>query len=261
MSQYFGGLDFGSSGARISIISNTKDLIYAKSSKYEFSFQSPQSWINSCESLLYNLPTELKTKLSRISISGTSGTLLACQSNGMPLGDSIPYNQICNKQIEKLVVIANNDENLKSPFSSLSKALTLVDKYGTNIILRHQSDWISGWILNNWKYGEEGNNIKLGWNISKRSWPENFESIGWRKCLPIIVKSGSLLGKINQSLASKLKVNKNLLIVAGTTDSNASFIAAGVNIDEGLTVLGTTLVLKKNIKKIIKYFLIFIKLD
>ena len=55
----------------------------------------------------------------------------------------------------------------------MAKAIKLIDTYGDNIILRHQADWISGWFLNDWSFGEEGNNLKLGWNIANKSWPES----------------------------------------------------------------------------------------
>ena len=49
---YYGGLDFGTSGARISIINPDKKLVYSNSVPYSYSFKNPNSWINSCENLL-----------------------------------------------------------------------------------------------------------------------------------------------------------------------------------------------------------------
>ena len=43
-----------------------------------------------------------------------------------------------------------------------------------------------------------------------------------------------------------------LILISGTTDSNASLIAAGLGKEDGLTVLGTTIVVKKIINKPIK---------
>ena len=71
---FFGGLDFGTSGARISIIDSHKELIYSNSVPYLCSFKNPTSWINSCEDLLINLPIEVKSNLQKLDISGTSGT-------------------------------------------------------------------------------------------------------------------------------------------------------------------------------------------
>ena len=250
---YFGGLDFGTSGVRLTIINKKKDIIYTSSNGEGYYLTKPKSWLLICETLLSDVPYEIKQRLERISVSGTSGTLLACQMNGNALGDAIPYNKICDGNKQQLKMIAGQNESLNNPFSGLAKALKLIDLYGQDILLRHQSDWISGWLMNNWLFGEEGNNIKLGWNIISNSWPKSFELNAWNNCLPQIKKSGLILGIINKKLVEKLKLNSNLLVVAGTTDSNAAFIASEIKQDEGLTVLGTTLVLKKFIREPINY--------
>ena len=71
---FYGGLDFGTSGARISIINCFKELVYSNAVPYPSSFRNPNSWINSCENLLANLPIEVKINLNKLAISGTSGT-------------------------------------------------------------------------------------------------------------------------------------------------------------------------------------------
>ena len=53
---FYGGLDFGTSGARISIINFHKKLVYSNSVPYSYNFKNPNSWINSCENLLVSLP-------------------------------------------------------------------------------------------------------------------------------------------------------------------------------------------------------------
>ena len=241
----FGGLDFGSSGARISIINFKKELIYSNSVKYKYGFKNLNSWIHSCEILLDSLPLDIKSTITNLAISGTSGTLAACDLKGNPLGQAIPYDQVCDDNKILIKSTSYGEEHLQTPYSSLSKALKLIDKYGENILLRHQSDWITGWFLKNWTYGEEGNNLKLGWDLLKESWPKSYLNTSWQKCLPLIIKSGEIMGQIDSELAEKLKLNKKLLLISGTTDSNAAFLAAGLDKEEGLTVLGTTIVLKK----------------
>ena len=93
---FYGGLDFGTSGARISIINFHKKLVYSNSVSYSYSFKNPNSWINSCENLLASLPIEVKIKLNKLAISGTSGTLIASNLKGEPLGEAIPYDQACS---------------------------------------------------------------------------------------------------------------------------------------------------------------------
>jgi xylulokinase len=249
---FFGGLDFGTSGARISIINLQKQLVYSHSVPYLNSFKNPNSWIDSCEKLLDSLPIELKSNLIKLAISGTSGTLLASDLKGEPIGEAIPYSQACNEHKLLIESLTYGEDHLRTPYSSLAKALKLIDKYGTNILLRHQSDWITGWFLKDWTHGEEGNNIKLGWDLIKESWPKSYLNTSWHKCLPKIIKSGEIIGKVNFGLASSLNLNKKLLLISGTTDSNASFIASGIEKENGLTVLGTTLVVKKVVVNPIK---------
>jgi xylulokinase len=249
---FFGGLDFGTSGARISIIDFQKELVYSNAVPYLYSFKNPNSWINSCEKLLDNLPTEIKSNLNKLAISGTSGTLTASNLKGQPIGESIPYYKACHKHKILLESLTSGEDHLRTPYSSLAKALNLIDKYGTNILLRHQSDWITGWFLKDWTYGEEGNNLKLGWDLIKESWPNSYLNTSWQKCLPQIIKSGKIIGQVNFDLAKKFNLNKKLILISGTTDSNASLIAASLRKEDGLTVLGTTIVVKKIIDKPIK---------
>ena len=239
---FYGGLDFGSSGARISIINLHKKLVYSNSVPYLYSFENPNSWINSCEKLLDSIPIEVKSNLNKLAISGTSGTLIASNLKGEPLGEAIPYDQACIEHKNLLESLTSGEDHLRTPYSSLAKALKLIDKYGTNILLRHQSDWITGWFLKDWTYGEEGNNLKLGWDIKKASWPISFLNTSWQKCLPEIIKSGKIIGQVNSDLAKKLNLNNQLILISGTTDSNASLIAASLGKEDGLTVLGLSLI-------------------
>ena len=250
--KFFGGLDFGTSGARISIINKKKELIFSNSVLYEFGFKNPNSWLHSCKKLLDSLPIDIKKNLDKLAISGTSGTLTACELNGDPIGEAIPYNQACNDHKLLIESITSGEDHLQTPYSSLAKALKLIDKYGNGILLRHQSDWITGWFLKDWTYGEEGNNLKLGWDLTKESWPNNYLNTPWEKCLPQIIKSGRIMGQIHSGLADSFKLNKKIMLISGTTDSNAAFLAAGLDKEEGLTVLGTTIVVKKFINEPIK---------
>ena len=249
---FYGGLDFGTSGARISIIDLHKELVYSNSVPYLYKFENPDSWIKSCEKLLDSLPIKVKINLKKLAISGTSGTLTAANLKGEPMGDAIPYHQACNENKILLEALTSEEEHLRTPYSSLAKALNLIDKYGTNILLRHQSDWITGWFLKDWTHGEEGNNLKLGWDLTKESWPKSYLNTSWQKCLPQIIKSGEIIGQVNLDLAKRFNLNKKLILISGTTDSNASLIAANLLKEDGLTVLGTTIVVKKIINKPIK---------
>ena len=120
---FYGGLDFGTSGARISIINFHKKLVYSNSVPYLYGFKNPNSWIHSCESLLVSLPIEVKINLKKLAISGTSGTLTALSLQGEPIGEAIPYDQACSENNILLESLTSGEDHLRTPYSSLAKAL------------------------------------------------------------------------------------------------------------------------------------------
>ena len=125
--KFYGGLDFGTSGVRISIINLHKKLVYSNSVTYSYSFKNPNSWISSCENLLVSLPIEVKINLNKLAISGTSGTLIASNLQGDPIGEAIPYNQACTENKILLESLTSGEDHLRTPYSSLAKALKLID--------------------------------------------------------------------------------------------------------------------------------------
>ena len=120
---FFGGLDFGTSGARISIINFKKELKYTNSVSYQYGFKNPNSWINSCEKLLDNLPPDIKKNIVSLAISGTSGTLTACTLRGDPIGEAIPYDQACNENKILIESMTVGEDHLQTPYSSLALSL------------------------------------------------------------------------------------------------------------------------------------------
>ncbi len=239
------GIDLGTSGVKVIALADNGKVISEQKKEYKKGFIYINEWKRNCELLIKEIPKEHKKNLRAIAVDGTSGTLIACRPNGEPLGNAIPYNDECLEQKYALKALFPNCLDPSISTSSIARALKLIKKFDENILLRHQADWINGWLLNDWSWGEEANNLKLGWDIKERKWPSCFEYLSWKKCLPGIVKSGEILGTISQELASSLDLPKDLLIIAGTTDSNAAVLAAKPKFKDGVTVLGSTLVLKR----------------
>ena len=247
--KFYGGLDFSYDKAQLSIINSQKKIIYKCSNIYKDNLLKPQSWLNSFEEILIEIPYFIKANLSRLSISGTSGTLLACDYDGSCIGNSISLSDIYSDANKNLSFLNKKGFFLQSPYSGFSKALKLIELYGEDILLRHQSDWISGWILNDWTFGEDSNNIKLGWDINSGSWLDTLNKTSWKKKLPIIIKTGEYLGEIHNPIAKKFNINENLILISGTTNSNAAMVGLETNYEDGLTIMGQTTNLKKYLKK------------
>ena len=243
------GIDLGTSGLRIAIINIDKKILYTSSKQYSRGLEEWEDWIECCLDLIRNIPQNLKTELVSCAIAGTSGTLLACKKNGMPIGKALPYFLSYPEYSKEISKLFTKECAGSSKSGSVGRALRLLALYGNEIILRHQADWISGWLINNWDYGEEGNNIRMGWEISNSSWPENFQNLKWLKCLPKIIPSGQIMGEICTKKANELNLPKNLKVIAGTTDSNAGVLATFPKKNDGITILGSTIVIKKFVNK------------
>ena len=243
------GIDLGTSGIRIAIINTKKKILYTSSIHYSTGLEIWEDWIDCLKNLIKGIPKSYKDKLVSCSIAGTSGTLLACKSNGEPINKALPYFISCPEYSQEISKLFFEECAASSISGSIGRALRLLNLYGNKILLRHQADWVSGWLLNNWEYGEEGNNIRMGWDISMNSWPQTFQTLKWLKSLPKIMSSGQIMGNICTKKANELDLPRNLKVIAGTTDSNAGFLATFPNKSDGVTILGSTIVVKKFVNK------------
>ncbi len=239
------GIDLGTSGVRLAVINFENELIHTSETSYQESLESPEDWTICCTLLIKNIPKTIKEKVVAIAVDGTSGTLLACERNGTPLQNALPYSLSCPEQESKLKELVQDGALASSTSSSLARALRLIDHHGEDILLRHQADWISGWLINDWTWGEEGNNLRLGWNLINNNWPQAFSRISWKRALPKIVKSGSPLLTISSQKSKYLSLPPKTLVVSGTTDSNAAVLGVNPGKDDGVTILGSTIVLKR----------------
>jgi sugar (pentulose or hexulose) kinase len=188
-----------------------------------------------------------------IALDGTSGTLLLCRPDGTlapaPLDQAVPYHQACLVQTAAAKAIAGNGP-AASASGSLARALMLLEASAEaglqgSWLLRHQADWLMGWLLGDWRWGEEGNNLRLGWDLHQRNWSGSIGGQPWSGSLPTIRTSGETLGQLHPSAAEQLGLPTACQVVAGSTDANAAVLAADPGERDGVAVLGTTLVLKQ----------------
>ena len=239
------GIDLGTSGVRIAVLDRSNTIQYSTSVPYSVGLNRPDDWTQACSALIAGIPAEQRHSIKALAVDGTSGTLLACDSTGRPQGEALLYSEACQGFELQLQKFVPEGGPASSNSGSLARALQLTKLYGPSTLLRHQADWINGWFLRDWTWGEEGNNLRLGWNLENHSWPEALTKQPWLNRLPIIKPSGSTLGTIARARALELGLPDDVQIVAGTTDSNAAVLATDPGDDDGITVLGTTLVMKR----------------
>jgi sugar (pentulose or hexulose) kinase len=114
------------------------------------------------------------------------------------------------------------------------------------IRLIQQADWISGQFSQRFDVTDENNALKLGYDPIARRWPDWLVELGLPPDrLTTVVPAGTATSTIARCRASALGLAADVVIVAGTTDGCAAFLAAGAErCGDAVTSLGTTLVLK-----------------
>ena len=251
------GVDLGTSGLRLALIQPDGRVLAELDSAYPTAFEDPRGWRAGLIALCAQVPPGLRQRVAAIAVDGTSGTLLLCRPDGSPapdpLGLALPYHRACPEQAgaaAALVGRAAATTPAASASGSLARALALLaeadqaDLRGP-WLLRHQADWLMGWLLADWRWGEEANNLRLGWDLQAEAWLGAIAAQPWSAALPQICASGGVLGPLAAAAASALGLPAGCRVVAGSTDASAAVLAADPEPGDGITVLGTTLVLKQ----------------
>ncbi|MGB1775449.1 MAG: FGGY-family carbohydrate kinase [Synechococcus sp.] len=239
------GIDLGTSGVRIALLDQDETLLFTQAVSYRLGLGQPLDWSDACTELIRSIPNALRDRVRAIAVDGTSGTLLACNATGTPLGKALAYSDAFREHQPMLEAMVSPESPAASCSGSLARALELLNRHPEAHWLRHQADWINGWLLEDWRWGEEGNNLRLGWELETMQWVPALQTEPWRRLLPQILPSGTLLGRISPNRAETLGLSDHVVVFAGTTDSNAAVLAAAPGPNDGVTVLGTTLVVKR----------------
>jgi sugar (pentulose or hexulose) kinase len=251
------GVDLGTSGLRLALIDPSGAGHAELEVPYPAAFEDPAGWREGLIALCACLDPALRARVAAIALDGTSGTLLLCRPDGAPapgaLGLALPYHQSCPEQAAAAAALAGLEAAgtpAASASGSLARALALIaaaEQAGLAgpWLLRHQADWLMGWLLGDWRWGEEGNNLRLGWDLHANRWCGRIAAQPWSEALPEICPSGTRLGPLAAPAAAALGLPSGCMVVAGSTDASAAVLAADPQPGDGITVLGTTLVLKQ----------------
>ncbi|MGB0706514.1 MAG: FGGY-family carbohydrate kinase [bacterium] len=247
------GIDIGTSGVR-AVLMNSKFDVVAQSSSLMSDFganhRSPVVWWKSLESALEQLRTEAPEQWRQvlgISVDGTSGTMLALNNEFEPIGDALMYNDpVENPDIlEQIREHAPRESAAHGATSGLAKLMTLQELPGCHRVL-HQADWVLGKFIGKYRWSDENNSLKTGYDPILREWPNWIsQTKARRELLPDPKEPGQVTGEIDQKIADRFGLAKDIKIVSGTTDGCAAFLATGATeIGDGVTSLGSTLVVK-----------------
>ncbi|MCY4334156.1 MAG: FGGY-family carbohydrate kinase [Litoreibacter sp.] len=246
----FIGLDIGTSGARALAINEAGEVLGSCAEKMQDDAEDrrdPMGWRAAAFIALGRLIAQIEPMAVRtICVDGTSGTMLPIDGAGAPLATARMYNDSCNDPAV-LQVIADHAPSLSAAHgatSGLAKAHVFAKVPGV-IKVVHQADWIAGELCGRYM-SDDNNALKTGYDPVAGRWPDWIEKTGLPiHLLPSVQEPGTTLGFIKSDIASMFGLAETTMLMSGTTDGCAAFLATGAQAPgDGVTSLGTTLVLK-----------------
>ncbi|MEW5966965.1 MAG: FGGY-family carbohydrate kinase [Pseudomonadota bacterium] len=247
---YFLGIDFGTSGARACVIAADGAVVHEDQRDFGALAEHEMAgiWREALWDLVAALPPAIRTQLADIALDGTSGTVIACDEALSPRHPPLLYND--DRALEEATLIAKTatpGHPAAAVTSGLAKVLWLKKRLGLTgaRLYVNQADWLAGLLSGRVGMTDYHNALKMGLDLDTLKWPAWVEYLADVDYLPVPIAPGARLATVSRPRARYLGVYPGCMVHAGTTDSIAAFLAAGVNASgDAVTSLGSTLVLK-----------------
>ena len=247
------GIDIGTSGVRAMavderglIIGEARTPLPPPERVGSLVTQDPALWWSAVDAALHALCGQIDpSRVRALAVDGTSGTMVAIDSTGQPVTAGRMYNDAASLEPSAMIARAAPKTSAAHGASSgLSKAMELAAPGVAKIL--HQADWIAGRLCGRFDVSDENNALKTGYDPVARVWPDWIDGLGLdRALLPIVIAPGTPYGPVTRASASRYGFRDDALVVAGTTDGCASFLATGADVPgDAVTALGTTLTVK-----------------
>ncbi len=247
---YFLGIDFGTSGARAQVI-DAEGLMVCEDHRDLGTlneYETEDIWRDAMWDLISALPPTIRSQLTAIAIDGTSGTMLACDADLNLRHPPLLYNDA--RAVDEACTIqrfAPVGHPAAAVTSGLAKVLWLKQRLGLTgaRLYLNQADWLSGLLTEQGGFSDYHNALKMGLDLDALTWPAWVKHLADVSYLPAPIMPGAVLATISHARSRYLGINPACNVRAGTTDSIAAFLASGANQSgQAVTSLGSTLVLK-----------------
>jgi xylulokinase len=242
------GIDLGTSGVRALVVDAAGEVVAsgkATMAEHGANPRDPRVWIGAVSAALGAALAEIEpSRISALCVDGTSGTVLAVDARGCPLGDALMYNDAAEPAgVMAIAESAPDDSAAHGATSGLAKAMQL-RALKPNCVL-HQADWIASRFSG--RYVTDANNaLKTGYDPIASRWPDWIGDLGFNiGLLPEALEPGQTVGLVTREAAEAFGLSPATRVAAGTTDGCASFLATGAaEVGDAVTAIGTTLTLK-----------------
>ena len=247
---YFLGIDFGTSGARAIAIDRQQNIVATSQSSFTniASDRLVQTWQETLNTLITQIPVEIRNSLKAIAINGTSSTVLLCDAAGNPVTEPILYNDARGQEVlNKIEAVGIDNQVVTSATSSLAKLFWWQQQpyFERASYLLHQADWLAYLLHGKLGISDYHNALKLGYDVDCLNYPNGLQNLPLSNLYPQVLAPGTPVGKVTAENCDRLNLSPNCVVKLGTTDSIAAFLASGASQPgEAVTSLGSTLVLK-----------------
>jgi xylulokinase len=242
------GLDLGTSGARALLIDDAGEVVASGKAGMREQGPNPRDprvWLSAAEAALRGALAGVDPeRIAALCVDGTSGTVLAVDALGRPLGEGLMYNDAAEPA--GVLAVAESAPDVSAAHGStsgLAKAMQLRALKPNRVL--HQADWIASRFSG--RFVSDANNaLKTGYDPIASRWPDWIGELGFNLgLLPEVLAPGQVVGTVTREAAEAYGLFPRTRVVAGTTDGCASFLATGAaEVGDAVTALGTTLTLK-----------------
>ncbi|MCW0000906.1 FGGY-family carbohydrate kinase [Pararhizobium sp. YC-54] len=245
------GIDIGTSGARAVAMDAGFNVVASGSSTladFSADHRDPVIWWKAVQTALRQVLDAIdRTQVRAIAVDGTSGTVLPVSADGAPLAMPMMYNDPVEDAdiLARIAAHAPKESAAHGATSGLAKVLAFQSIPDVFRVI-HQADWLAGHLTGLYDVSDENNALKTGYDPVSRSWPEWIDGTGVRvDLLPDVLPAGAPIAGISTDAADAFGLADDVVIVAGTTDGCASFLATGADQPgDAVSALGTTLTVK-----------------
>ena len=245
------GIDIGTSGARAVAMAADGVVVAsgaARLASFSGDHRDPIGWWKAVQAALgETLGSIDRRQVTALAIDGTSGTMLPVDQSGAPLATPMMYNDpVADRALlDAVSAHAPRESAAHGATSGLAKLLAFQSVPDVFRVI-HQADWLAGHFTGLYDVSDENNALKTGYDPVSRSWPEWIGRTGARvELLPDVLPAGAPIATIAPAAAEAFGLSAAVVVVAGTTDGCASFLATGADQPgDGVSALGTTLTVK-----------------
>ncbi len=254
----FIGLDLGTSGCRAVAVDSTGRTLAREAVTLPEPISEPGGGRRQDALLWWRAATQVLRRLVfrlsghhpvALAVDGTSATVLITDASGRPLAPALMYDdRRAVGPAARLADRAPPETPVHTPTSSLAKVLWLLEHVDSRKAAHvlHQAEWITARLCGRFDIGDANNCLKLGYDPVSETWPHWLTALALPdKLLPKVVTPGTVLGPLTPTASRETGLPAACQVVAGTTDSTAAALAAGLERPgDALTSLGSTLVTK-----------------